>query len=50
VGKVGYHLTKLGIKLQDFQDFILIRLDLMKNMNSNESTPQENPKLGMKVP
>jgi len=50
VGKVGYHLTKLGINLQHFQDFILTRLDLMKNMNSNESGPQENPKLGMKVP
>jgi hypothetical protein len=37
VSEIVYSFTKLGIiSSQDLQDFILRRLDLMKNMNSSK--------------
>jgi hypothetical protein len=30
MSKTGYCLMKLGINLQDLQDFVQVRLDLMK--------------------
>ncbi len=34
---------------QGLQDFILTRLESMKNMNNNESVNKANPQLGVKL-
>jgi hypothetical protein len=40
---------KLGISSQELQDFVLTRLELMKNMGSSESAGKANRKLGLKL-
>jgi hypothetical protein len=48
VRKIGHQLMKLGVNSsQGLQDFIMIRLDVMKNMISSEGVVgKANPKLG----
>ncbi len=47
VSKIGHQVMKLGVNSQDLQDFIMIRLDVMKNMISSEAVVgKANPKLG----
>ncbi len=46
MSKIGHQVMKLGVNSQDFQDFIMIRLDVMKNMISSEGVVgKANPKL-----
>jgi hypothetical protein len=40
---------KLSISSQELQDFVLSRLELMKNTGSSEGAGKANPKLGVKL-
>jgi len=47
VRKIGHQWMKLGVNSQGLQDFIMIRLDVMKNTISSEGVVgKANPKLG----
>jgi hypothetical protein len=41
--KLSRVLMKLGTSSQDLQNFILIRLDLMKNLGSTDVAGMANP-------
>ncbi len=50
VSKIGHQLMKLGVNSQDLQDFIMLRLDVMKNMISSEGVVGKGKsKVGLKL-